>query len=271
MPTIAFDTLLPHAGSGRGRPSGTALAPGERLLADAAWGGCLTPQQRDHVRGQMSARAFQAGATVCEQGSAAAHWMGVAEGILKCESIDANGRATTLGAVPAGAWAGESWVLKAEPRPYSFVALQYSTVVFVPQSTFLWLLDSSQAFSRFVMGQLNQRLTHYMALVQASRLNDATGRLAYSLSELFNPQLYPGSRTRLPMSQEEVGRLAGLARGNTNQALRELQEAGLVRVSYGGIEVLDIDGLRSWTGGRSELPCISARKKVFAGAGKPIQ
>ncbi|CAN7679706.1 Crp/Fnr family transcriptional regulator [Acidovorax sp. LjRoot117] len=214
----------------------------------------MTKEQHKYVRSEMFERAYPAGASVCEQGSPSAHWIGVADGILKCESIDVTGRATTLGAVPAGAWAGESWVLKGDPRPYAFVALQDSTVVFVPQSTFLWLLENNPAFSRFVIGQLNERLAHYMALVQISRLNDATGRLAYSLSELFNQELYPGACSRVQMSQEEVGRLSGLARGNTNQALRELQEAGLLRVRYGGIEVLDIDGLRAWSSGEARCP-----------------
>lgn len=207
-----------------------------------------------YVRREMFERAYPAGASVCEQGSPSAHWIGVADGILKCESIDVTGRATTLGAVPAGAWAGESWVLNDEPRPYAFVALQDSTVVFVPQSTFLRLLENNPAFSRFFIGQLNERLAHYMALVQISRLNDATGRLAYSLAELFNQELYPGTCSRVQMSQEEVGRLSGLARGNSNQTLRELQEAGLLRVRYGGIEVLDIDGLRAWPSGEARCP-----------------
>lgn len=235
-------------------------AQGERLLASSSWGACLTTEQHEYVRSEMFERVFPAGATVCEQGTPSAHWIGVAEGILKCESIEVTGRSTTLGAVPAGAWAGEGWVLKDEPRPYSFVALQDSTVVFVPQSTFLWLLENNSAFSRFVIDQLNERLAHYMALVQITRLNDATGRLAYSLSELFNQELYPGMRSRVQMSQEEVGRLSGLARGNTNQALRELQEAGLLRVRYGGIEVLDIDGLRAWPG--AEVRCSLTKRRT---------
>ncbi|EJE53360.1 cAMP-binding protein [Acidovorax sp. CF316] len=235
------------------------IAHGERLLANSSWGACLTTEEHQYVRSAMFERVYPAGASVCEQGSPSAHWIGVADGILKCESIDVTGRATTLGAVPAGAWAGESWVLKDEPRPYAFVALQESTVVFVPQGTFLWLLENNPAFSRFVIGQLNERLAHYMALVQISRLNDATGRLAYSLSELFNQELYPGTRSQVQMSQEEVGRLSGLARGNTNQALRELQEAGLLRVRYGGIDVLDIDGLRAWAGG--EARCLPTKRR----------
>ena len=42
---------------------------------------------------------------------------------------------------------------------------------------------------------------------------------------------------------EELGYLAGVSRQRANQALRTLEDAGLVRSEYGGIDILDLDGL----------------------------
>ena len=66
-------------------------------------------------------------------------------------------------------------------------------------------------------------------------------------SELFNPQLYPGTQAQLAVSQEEIGRLSGIWRQYVNRALHDLDAAGLVRVTYGAIEVLDLQGLRTYS------------------------
>jgi CRP-like cAMP-binding protein len=62
---------------------------------------------------------------------------------------------------------------------------------------------------------------------------------------MFNPQLYPTTQAQLAISQDEIAKLSGLSRQNTNRALHELEHAGLVRMRYGLIEVLDLPGLQS--------------------------
>jgi CRP-like cAMP-binding protein len=74
---------------------------------------------------------------------------------------------------------------------------------------------------------------HYVALIENLRFEEATGRVAYCLAEMFNPQLYPTTQAQLAISQDEVAKLSGLSRQNTNRALHELEHAGLVRMRYG--------------------------------------
>ena len=51
---------------------------------------------------------------------------------------------------------------------------------------------------------------------------------------------------RLAITQEEIGYLARLSRQRVNQALRALEEFGLVHVEYGAVEVLDLKALRRY-------------------------
>ncbi|MES2945437.1 MAG: Crp/Fnr family transcriptional regulator [Pseudomonadota bacterium] len=224
----------------------TAPAPHlHDFLETTSWRACLTPAQMDRVYLETVMRRFDAGSTVCLRGSPAMHWMAVVDGMLKVDTIAADGRATTFAGVPAGAWFGEGAALKGEARPYAVVAIRDSQVAFMPRQTFLWLIDDSRAFSRWVIDQLNARLGHYVALVESFRLHDATARVAYGVSELFNPQLYPATGPKLVISQEEIARLCGLARQNTHRALHKLEESGLLRIRYGVIEVLDLEGLQN--------------------------
>ncbi len=219
------------------------------FLEASPWRSCLSVTQMDRVVLETTMRRFEGGATVCLRGSPAMHWLAVVDGMLKVDTIAADGRATTFAGVPAGAWFGEGAALKGEPRPYAVVAIRDSHVAFMPRETFLWLIDDSRAFSRWVIDQLNARLGHYVALVESFRLHDLTARVAYCVSELFNPHLYPTASRELVISQEEIARLCGLARQNTNRALHKLEQAGLLRIRYGVIEVTDLEALQQYARG----------------------
>ena len=106
------------------------------------------------------------------------------------------------------------------------------------------LLDTSVAFNQFLLIQLNERLGQFVSMVEHDRMLGPDARLARELAGLFNPTLYPGSGKTLPVSQEELANLVGLPRQRVNQALRRLEAAGLVRVGYRGVTILDLDGLK---------------------------
>jgi CRP-like cAMP-binding protein len=92
--------------------------------------------------------------------------------------------------------------------------------------------------------QLNERLGQFIGMVENERLLDPDTRVARCLASLFNSHLYPGIERLVQISQEEVGLLSGSSRQRANQALQVLEKEGLLRVDYGGIRILDLDGLR---------------------------
>ncbi len=152
----------------------------------------------------------------------------------------------TFAGLPPGGWFGEGTVLKHEPYRYNVQALRKSIVAGITVEMFDWLLDHSIAFNRFVMQQLNERLGQFIAAREIDRLTHPDERVARNLAALFHPVLYPGVGQMLRITQEELGYLVGLSRQRVNQALRALQAAGVIRVEYGGVRVLDLDALRRY-------------------------
>ena len=67
-----------------------------------------------------------------------------------------------------------------------------------------------------------------------------------NLAALFHPVLYPGVGEVLRITQQELGFLVGLSRQRVNEALKVLQEQSLIRIEYGGVRVLDLQGLRGY-------------------------
>jgi len=220
----------------------------ERLLALSIWTKDLSTDQLARVRADMAERVIPAGGYACRKGERVDHWIGVAEGLLKLSTDSSEGKTATLTGIAAGGWFGEGSLLRTEPRRYDAVALRDSKVALMPRSTFAWLLDSSIAFNRFLLDQLNERLGQFIAMVEHERLLSPEARIARCLGMLFNPHLQPGVAPRMRLSQEEIGYLSGVSRQRANRALSRLAAAGLVRPEYGGIMVLNVEGLRNYGG-----------------------
>ncbi|MCE2917202.1 MAG: Crp/Fnr family transcriptional regulator [Rubrivivax sp.] len=204
----------------------------------------LDEPDRERVCGELRVVQVAPGELLCRIGRPVTYWFGVIEGLLKM-STDGEVPITFTG-VPAGGWFGEGTVLKMEPYRYNIQALRPSTVAGIPTATFHWLLDRSIGFNRFVMMQLNERLGQFIAAREIDRLANPDLRVARSLAALFHPVLYPGVGDWLRITQQELGYLVGLSRQRVNQALLALQAAGSIRVEYGGVRVLSLEGLRRY-------------------------
>jgi DNA-binding GntR family transcriptional regulator len=50
----------------------------------------------------------------------------------------------------------------------------------------------------------------------------------------------------LRITQQELGYLVGLSRQRVNEALQAMQAAGVIRIEYGGVRVLDLQALRAY-------------------------
>ena len=220
----------------------------DALLEKSPWASQLPPQALARVRRETLVRDVPADGLVCRKGEPVEHWVGVVDGLVKISSVSFEGKLVTFTGVPPGGWFSEGSLLKDEPRRYDVIALRASRIAYVPRELFQWLLDSSIAFNRFLLLQLNERLGQFIATLEYERLLGADARVARCIAQLFNPLLYPGSGRELKVSQAEIGYLTGLSRQRANQALHALESRGLIRVEYGGITVADLPGLSRYEG-----------------------
>jgi CRP/FNR family transcriptional regulator, cyclic AMP receptor protein len=118
-----------------------------------------------------------------------------------------------------------------------------SRVMFLPGSTFRWLLDTSLEFSHLIIARLNERLGQYISMVEIDRLSDPVARVARTMATLYNPVLYPHMGALLTLSQTELGELIGMSRQSIGAALKVLEAEGLVSTEYGGVVVLNLPSL----------------------------
>ncbi len=208
------------------------------------WLRALEPEVRERIASTIQVAEVEVGERICRIGREANFWFGVIDGLLKMSNDDAAARPVTFTGVPPGGWFGEGTLLKRECYRYNIQALRRSVVAGLPLESFHELLETSLAFNRYVLNQLNERLGQFIAAREIDRQSDPDLRVARNLAALFHPQLYPGVNGLLRITQQELGHLVGLSRQRVNEALRHLQEQHLIAVEYGGLRVLDLAGLR---------------------------
>ncbi len=218
----------------------------DRLCRIAHWARSLEPHAFERVQAEMIERRYPAGTTICEFGERFDYWAGVTTGLLTMRALSRTGKEVTLAGIHAGAWFGEGTLLKKIARQYDIVALRPTTLALLDLETFLWLFENSAAFPRYLVVQINERLGQFIAQVEIDRRLDTTSRVARALALLVNPTLYPDAGDYLDITQEELGQLAGVSRPTANQAVKQLQELGVLRAEYGGITIRDLDRLRAF-------------------------
>jgi len=210
------------------------------------WLTALSPAEARVAAADMRVLQADTGEYLCRVGRPVTFWFGLIDGLLKMSNDSELGMPITFTGLPPGGWFGEGTVLKHEPYRYNIQALRKSLVAGITVPTFDWLVERSIGFNRFVMRQLNERLGQFIAAREIDRMSDPDMRVARSLASLFHPMLYPGVGELLRITQQELGYLVGLSRQRVNQALHTLQEAGAIRIEYGGVRVTDLEALRRY-------------------------
>ena len=242
--------FTPSSTGPRARPTSALLQRARAATApelhSIPWLKVLAFDERTLAIADLRVVQVASGELLCRVGRPATFWFGVIDGLLKMSSTSAVGVPITFTGVPPGGWFGEGTVLKHEAYRYNIEALRRSTVAGISVAMFHHLCERSIPFNRFITTQLNERLGQFIGAREIDRMNDPDARVARSLGALFHPVLYPGVGEILRITQQELAYLVGLSRQRVNEALRTLQTAGVIRIEYGGLRVLDLDVLRSF-------------------------
>lgn len=229
-----------------GRPISGNVKAIDDVLESALWMRELTDDERARVRRGMSERGYAKGSYICHRGDRLDYWTGIISGLIKMSAISESGKAMTFAGLSQGGWFGEGSVLKNEPRKYDLVALRDTRLALMNRATFMWLYENSTGFNRYLVRQLNERLSQFIATTEHDRILGGKARVARHLSWLFHPVLSPGNGTSVDLSQEELALISGLSRPVVSRALQELEEEGLIEVRHSRITVTDLARLGSY-------------------------
>ncbi|MES2942405.1 MAG: Crp/Fnr family transcriptional regulator [Pseudomonadota bacterium] len=215
--------------------------PCTRFLQRHSWFTQLPLETQTHVAGSTFAVSGNRYEVLLHAGTEVKGWYAVLSGLVKLQSSSGQGRLSAFIGVPDGEWFGEGSVLKDEPRRYEVIALRDTVLLCLPRAQFAELLADCLPFNHFLVSHLNKRLGQAMAIIEAGRLRAPEQRVALYLSRVF----WQG-RSKLVLSQEELGHLAGLSRQTVNRALKSMEQQGLVSLEFGRVTMLDGQALAAY-------------------------
>jgi CRP/FNR family cyclic AMP-dependent transcriptional regulator len=193
----------------------------------------LPPAVHDVLLAASRRRPLARGEALFHKGSLPDALFGVLAGTLRVSVVSAGGREAVIALLEPGHWFGEVSLFVGAERVYDTCALDDSEIAVVPAADFHQLVaarpDVHLALTRLVCF----RLRHALAWIDDAILMPLPVRLAHRLLALDT-----GSGA-LAVSQEELAFMLGVSRQSINRQLGLWQDQGLVRTSYGRIELLD--------------------------------
>jgi CRP-like cAMP-binding protein len=179
--------------------------------------------------------------------------VGVAQGTVGITATLGEAEAPMLHMAHAVFWMGYGPLLLERPRVVTVTAKTDLWIAVVPKVKILPLLDETtqwwRAFSQLLgeYGDISSVIAADLLIRQSDRRLAAT---ILRFAGFRGPNPKPDAEVRLPVTQAELADAANLSRNAANAIIRNLMEEGFIRTEYGGVVVLNADGLKQILSGR---------------------
>lgn len=213
-------------------------------LQGGHWFSALPTALQGALLAAAQVQRLDAGQRLFRRGDPPSGLYAVVEGAMRIGAVSASGKEALLTLIEAPYWFGEVSLFDGQPRTHDAFAEGASTLLLVPQAALLALLERQPQYWRDFALLMSQKLRlAFIALEQMSLL-PAAPRLARRLLMIAENYGEGEPRRVIHLAQEQLALMLAITRQTTNQILQELQAQGIVRLTYGEIEILDLARLR---------------------------
>jgi CRP-like cAMP-binding protein len=215
--------------------------------------GSFVGQLQDRERAALLAAGapirFEDNAILLMQGEIGECVYLVTRGLVKVIVAAESGAETTLAIRSRGDLIGEFALLDDKPRTATARAVGEVTSLKIGGGAFMQITGESAVMQGAVTRYLLSKMRSTTERRAAERVWDAKERLAQVLFDLGRLHAQPGPDgvVRVPITQSELGELAGVAVSTTERVLKDLRKQGVVTTRYREITIRDmiyLDSLR---------------------------
>lgn len=195
----------------------------------------FTPAEVEALAPKLSSITLDSGGVLFERGSDPAGvwiiqsgWIELLDGSTRTEGVIA-----LLGPLQC---AGDIPLMLHQPAPYRACAVTESSCLFMSANDFSHMLGT------------NPKFLLRWATKLAGRVSRVQGRVVEMLGKSLREQvarvlLHESHDGTFSFSQEMCAAMLGASRAPVNQVLRELERAGIVKLGYAHVDLLDEDTL----------------------------
>lgn len=214
-------------------------------LARGHWFKHLPPDLQRSLLGAARVRSLTAGQFLFKRGDPPCGLYAVLEGAVRISAVSAQGKEAVLSLVETPHWFGEICLFDNLPRTHDALATGACTLLQVPQAALLDILEQQPMFWRDMALLMSHKLRLSLINIEQISLMPASVRLAHRLLMIAQGygEIEPPRRV-LQLPQEDLAAMLGLSRQTINSLLKALEQQGIIGLSYGAIEILDLNRLR---------------------------
>lgn len=184
---------------------------------------------------------YPAGTCVYTAGGHPAGVYGVLSGSFKIALSNPGGLEATVTLINSGGWLGETALFEGEPYLANCYALRPGQVLFLPRQPFLALCDRWPVVYRNLLQDTCSKLKQACWMALQNNLQTPELRLAHRLQllpELAHRNLdndWVELADRLP--HELLAQMLGLSRPRISQAMKTLEQAGILKGGHGKLSI----------------------------------
>jgi CRP/FNR family cyclic AMP-dependent transcriptional regulator len=217
-------------------------------LQQGHWFAGLPGELQGALLGMAQVLQLEPGQRLFRRGDKPGGLYAVVEGAMRIGAVSESGKEALLTLVEPPYWFGEISLFDGLPRTHDAFAESASSLLLLPQGELLALLEAQPRYWRDFALLMSQKLRLAFIALEEMSLLPAAPRLARRLLLIAENYGEGEPRRVLHLAQEQLALMLAVSRQTTNQILKELEAQGIVRLSYGEIEVLDLERLRRVAG-----------------------
>jgi CRP-like cAMP-binding protein len=214
-------------------------------LSSGQWFNHLPALLQDSLLAIAKLRRLSPGQQLFGRGDPPCGLYAVLEGAVRIGAVNEQGKEALLSLVEPPHWFGEICLFDGQPRTHDACGVGFCILLHVPQAALLELLEEHPQYWRHLALLMSHKLRLTFINLEQLSLMPAPARVAHRL--LLIAEGYGETehvRRILQLPQEQLALMLSLSRQTINQILKELQNQGILKLSYGEIEVIDLEKLR---------------------------
>lgn len=191
---------------------------------------------------------FPAGEFVFHAGDSEGGLYGVVTGGVGVHLPSDEGIAVLAHVLRCGAWFGYGPLLRGRKRSLSFSLIEPSLLFHVPLSHAQEIAHRSHSHKNAILSVSEYGMDAATKVIETLLIRNTDRRIAATLLRVAPPPDDGRSTSEVLLTQWQLGEMANAERKVVNRALKRLEANGMLRVSYGRIEIVDRAALRNLAG-----------------------
>jgi len=201
----------------------------------------LPPEELERFAELTRERSYPKGSVILFQDDPGDSLFVLRDGRVKVVLIGEDGREVILGVLEPGAHFGELALIDDQPRSAHVIAMEDAQLLVLRREDFRRRVEANPTVAWALLSELSRRLRRADVKIGGLVLLDVPGRIARLLLDLADEG--GSEQVEKPLTHQTIAQMIGASRETVSRAMKEFQDAGLIRVERRRISIGDREAL----------------------------